>query len=401
MNVDTMRKVDYYIGVPLTFVATGIIKFAALFKKKSTSVKKILFIELSEMGSTIIVDPAMRKAQQHFNADLYFLIFKKNKVSLDILKTVPEKNIFTMREDNVFTLIWDTFRYLWWARHQKFDAMIDLELFSRVTALLGGFSGATHRVGFYRFHNEGLYRGNMLTHKVSYNPHIHIGKNFIALVNALISNNGEVPYSKTQILDSELKLPLVSSTEEQRTVIFNKIKVITPEFSPEQHKIVLINPNASDLLPQRRWMPEHFIELMQKILNDNPAHYVLITGAPGEREQAENLLKQVQHPRCVNFAGQVKFRELIDLYNVSKLMVTNDSGPGHFSAVTPLKTFVIFGPETPHLYGSLGNSTPIYAGLACSPCVSAANHRKTACNDNVCLKVIKPEFVYSVIKASL
>ena len=127
----------------------------------------------------------------------------------------------------------------------------------------------------------------------------------------------------------------------------------------------------------------------------------MITGAPGEHAQAENLLQQVQHPRCVNFAGQVKFRELIDLYNVAKLMVTNDSGPGHFSAVTPLKTFVIFGPETPHLYGSLGNSTPIYAGLACSPCVSAANHRKTACNDNVCLKVIKPEFVYSVIKASL
>ena len=82
-------------------------------------------------------------------------------------------------------------------------------------------------------------------------------------------------------------------------------------------------------------------------------------------------------------------------------MVTNDSGPGHFSAITTLKTFVIFGPETPALYGSLGNSTAIYAGLACSPCVSASNHRKTPCLDNVCLKVLTPARVYDVIKTDL
>ena len=60
--------------------------------------------------------------------------------------------------------------------------------------------------------------------------------------------------------------------------------------------------------------------------------------------------------------------------------------PGHFAAITDMPTFVIFGPETPALYGSLGKTTPIYAGLACSPCVSASNHRKTACMDNVCLR---------------
>ena len=401
MKVDTMRKIDYYLGVPLTFLATRMVKFLALFEAKPTSIKKILFIELSEMGSTILVDPAMRKAQKHFNAELYFLIFKKNKVSLDLLQTVPEQNIFTLREDNLFLFVWDVLRYFRWCWRQKFSAMIDLELFSRVTALLGGFSGAPHRVGFYRFHNEGLYRGDMLTHKVAYNPHMHIGKNFIALVNALIANNGEVPYSKTEIPDSELALPRVLSTEAERNAIYAKIKAIAPFFIPEAHKLVLINPNASDLLPQRRWMSEHFVALIKKILTEHPQCYVLITGAPGEREQAEALIQEVGHPQCINFAGQVKFRELVDLYNVSRLMVTNDSGPGHFSAVTPLRTFVIFGPETPNLYGSLGNSVPIYAGLACSPCVSAANHRKTACVDNVCLKVIKPDFVYQLINKDL
>jgi hypothetical protein len=41
----------------------------------------------------------------------------------------------------------------------------------------------------------------------------------------------------------------------------------------------------------------------------------------------------------------------------------------------------------------LGNSESIYAGLACSPCVSAFNHRKTSCTDNQCLRAISTDQV--------
>lgn len=401
MKIDTMRKVDFYLGIPLTFIATGIVKLFDFFKKTPVTLKKIVFIELSEMGSTILADPALRKARDHFGAQLYFVIFDKNKASLSLLKTVPEENIFTLRENNIFLLIWDTLRYLVWCHKQQFSAVIDLELFSRVTALLSGFSGAPYRIGFYKFHNEGLYRGKMLTHRVSYNPHIHISKNFIALINALISNNNEVPYSKTTITDDDTKLPIITSSAESQSVILKKIAELAPDFSSDKNPIILINPNASDLLPQRRWMPDYFKELIKKILSEFPHHYVLLTGSPEEQKQAQELCNTIADKRCINFAGQIKFSQLIDLYNLSKIMVTNDSGPGHFSAITSLKTFVLFGPETPSLYGSLGNSTPIYAGLACSPCVSAINHRKTPCQNNVCLQVLTPAIVYNTIKASL
>ena len=401
MNVNVMRKIDFYVGIPLTFIATGIIKFFDLFRKPPQKIKKILFIEMSEMGSTILADPAMRKAKETLSAELYFLIFKKNKASLDILQTVPAKNIFTVREDNFAVFVWDVLRYLVWCRKQKFTAVIDLELFSRATALLSGFAGANYRVGFYAFHNEGLYRGHMLTHKVAYNPHIHIAKNFISLVEALIRNNNELPYTKLQIKDSELQLPKINSSTERRQAIYAKIKTLNTKFSAEKNPIILINPNASDLLPQRRWLPEYFITLMQTILAAHPEHYILITGAPAEQAQAASLVAEVNNIRCLNFAGQTKFTQLIDLYNVSTLMVSNDSGPGHFSAVTELRTFIIFGPETPKLYGSLGNSTPIYSALACSPCVSATNHRNTPCRNNVCLQVIKPDYVYQLIKPCL
>jgi ADP-heptose:LPS heptosyltransferase len=83
------------------------------------------------------------------------------------------------------------------------------------------------------------------------------------------------------------------------------------------------------------------------------------------------------------------------------VMISNDSGPAHFAAACGLPTIVLFGPETPSLYRPLGSATAIYAGLACSPCVSASNHRKTACTDNVCMQAIGVEQVFQAAESVL
>ena len=402
MNVDLMRKIDYYAGVPLTFIATGIVKLMdRLTQPAQASPHRALFIELSEMGSAILVDPAMQKLKQKTGAELFFLIFTSNKPSLQLLNTVPNKNIFTISDNNIFALVFDTLRFLWWVRHKRIDSVIDLELFSRYTALLTGLSGARNRVGYYSFHNEGLYRGEMLTHRVAYNPHIHIAKNFIALVNALTTDHPEVPYSKTVITDEEIRVRKIDIDDAAKQKMRDLIKQSYAGFDADQQRVVLINPNASGLLPQRRWMPERYVELAQRILDAYSDVLILLTGAPSEQDEAEGMRRAIERDRCINFAGKLTLVELPVLYSVSVLMVTNDSGPNHFSSITEMPNFVLFGPETPNLYGSLGNSTPIYAGLACSPCVSAANHRKTACTNNVCLQVITVDEVFNHVSKVL
>ena len=402
MKVDTMRRIDYYVGVPLCFLGSLCQKVAAsLIKRGKRTPRNVLFIELSEMGSAILVDPAMRKLQKEAGANLHFAIFKKNKPSLDLLGTVPRENIYTIREDSMPAFVLDTLKFFYWTRKRKIDAVIDLELFSRFTALLTGFSGAFYKVGFHAYFNEGLYRGNFLSHKVAYNPHIHIAKNFIALVNALLSSKEEIPYSKTMITDEEIHIAKVNFSSTEKKTIRDIVQNCFDKFDPEKNKIILINPNASELLIQRRWPQANYAELIKMILENCSRAIVLITGDPREREEAQRLKEQVQDERCINFAGKVTFAQLPLLYSISELMVTNDSGPPHFAAITDMPSFVIFGPETPALYGSLGKTTPIYAGLACSPCVSAANHRKTACKDNVCLQVIKPLQVFEAIGSDL
>lgn len=403
MHPDLMRRIDFYAGIPLTFIATRLDRLSRWFRKPQvTRPAKILFLELSEMGSTILADPAMHKARRLFNAELYFVIFAKNRPSLRLLNTIPEENIFTIREQSLLSIATDVLKFRAWCQRKKIDTVVDLELFSRFSALLSWLSGASLRSGFFAFHSEGLYRGNLLTHRVSYNPYLHIAKNFIALINALASEKAELPYSKTVIDDAEIRLATVTYSDKEKAAMLSRIAVEFPDLKQlADTSIVLINPNSSELLPQRRWAPENFMALIRMILAAAPQSLVLITGAPEEKQGSQHMVEQVATPRCRNFTGCLKLEELPLLYSVADLMITNDSGPGHFSAVTRMPTAVLFGPETPALYGSLGNFLPIYAGLACSPCVSATNHRKTPCRDNVCLQVISPEAVFVKIKPYL
>ena len=395
ISVNTMRAIDHWVGVPLCAVASPVVALMDgvknIFGSGPEAPKKLLFIELSEMGSAILVDPAMRSAQAR-GAELFFLIFKSNRASLTLLNTVKPENIFTIDSSSLSGLIKDTVAFLLVARKHRIDTVIDLELFSRFTALLTGLCGARRRVGYHIFHGEGLWRGFMLTRKVHYNPHIHITKNFLSLIHAAFAKEIEVPFSKIQIADAEIRLEQAVINPVALSQVRERIEKLAADagiqFKQGQQRLILVNPNASDLLPQRRWAQQRFSELIQGLNQRYPNDLILITGSPAEFDYVEKVRTVANIKNALNFAGQVTFAELPPLYTLSDVMVTNDSGPGHFSAVTPLRTVVLFGPETPALYGSIGKSIAITANLACSPCVSAANHRKTPCQDNVCMQAI-------------
>jgi ADP-heptose:LPS heptosyltransferase len=397
MKIDTMRRIDRLAGVPLCAVATVFVRlYDWLFLRKPRPVRRILFVELSEMGATVLASPAMRKAREGTGAELYFVIFTRNVGSLELLGGFSRDNIFTISDRSIFAIAYGTLAFLLWTRRKGIDTAIDLELFSRFSGLLTGLAGADRRIGFHRFHQEGLYRGEMLTHRVAYNPYIHIAKNFIALVDALLAQAPQLPYSKTLIGDDQIKAEIAPTSAQSRAQMLERIRTLT-RFDPARQRLALINPNASELLPHRRWMPDRFDRLIRRILSEHEDIFVLITGAPEERAETERLAS-ANGPRCASFAGHSTIADLPALYACAAVMVTNDSGPAHFAAAAGLATIVLFGPETPKLYQPLGTSRAIHAGLACSPCVSAHNHRKTACTDNVCMQAITVDEVYAAVE---
>ncbi len=396
MKVDSMRFIDRYFGQPVCLLLQLLYwPFDSFQRSRQPIVERALFIELSEMGSAVLVDPAMRWLQQQ-DKELFFVIFEKNACSLDLLKTIPKENVFHLKPDNIWALLFSTIRFLIWVRQKNINTVVDLELFSRFTAILTRLSGAKIRAGFHRVHEEGLYRGNFLTHPVMYNPHKHISKNFMTLVRATMFRDHQ-PYQK---LPSDQEPVLARAEVDGRLVdaVTVRLQKLTALYRSGQSRLVLINPNGSDLVPQRRWLMSSYAEVITGILNQFDDVIVLITGSKSERKAAEQLRVMVgNNERCINSAGVFSFEELVPLYSMSELMISNDSGPPHFASVTDLRTYVLFGPETPALYGSMGNSVSIYADLPCSPCVSAANHRKTSCQDNQCLKQITPDQVLDLV----
>ncbi len=401
MTINIMRKLDYWFGIPLCFISSLWFKLLHLFLKvDNTSSQKTLIIGLSEMGSMVLAQACIQKLAN--NSSLYFITFKQNKPALELLGLIPDNNIFTLDTSNIFIFIRNTLQFFIWARKNKISIVVDLELFSRFSALLGAYSGAKKYIGFYAYHTEGLYRGDFFTHPVAYNPHKHISINFMSLAYAAeieSIDKAERPLLKQLISKDEVSISktIISDIE------IEQIKKIICQNYPDckNQDIILINSEGGDLLPMRNWGQENFYHLIKLILNqaeqDNTNILILLTGSSAEYPAIEKLKQKINNPLCINFAGAVSLKKLLTLYSISNYMVTNDSGPNHFASLTSMQTITLFGPETPKLYGSLGTSTNIYKGLACSPCVSAFNQRKTACSNNICMQQISPEEVFQII----
>ena len=152
MKVDTMRWIDRCVGAPLCALVTPLVRLWHIARARpSRTAPRLLFVELSVMGSTILAEPAMRKARDRLGAELFFVIFRRNVGSLDLVGTISPANIFTIRDTSLFHLAWDSLAFLIWTRRKGIDTVVDLELFSRFTALLVGLSGGSRRVRFYRF----------------------------------------------------------------------------------------------------------------------------------------------------------------------------------------------------------------------------------------------------------
>jgi ADP-heptose:LPS heptosyltransferase len=400
MNVGFMRSVDRKLGVPLCFLLSCVHGLRRIFSQPRLirNPEKILFIELSEMGSMVLAYSLFKKTKEMFpEAAHYFLTFKENRHAVDILWIIPGENVITVSSRNFFSFFFSSISAIRKLRRLKISAALDMELFARFTAILSYLSGAKNRVGYFKYHNEGLYRGNFLTHKVAFNPHIHMSQNLLNLVYSLSSSSQDAPLTKRSLSDEDIVIPRIQASQDSRMRILKKLQEKNKDITSDK-KIVLLNPNVSDIVPVRRWPLENYIELAKRLLQHEGV-FIIVTGVKSEKEHADDLCQAVGSERCLNLAGKTTFFELIDLYHIADILITNDSGPVHFSVMTDIKTFAFFGPETPGLYGPLGkNCRVFYSGYSCSPCLSAFNHRKSPCRDNRCLKAISVEDVYREVR---
>jgi ADP-heptose:LPS heptosyltransferase len=312
---------------------------------------------------------------------------------------IPPDRVITISVRSLFGFLWSSWKAIKTIREAGIDTVFDLELFSRFSSLLSGLSGAERRVGYGTYHEEGLYRGNFMTHRVFYNCHQHMAKNFLALVQG-VQREDEYPLVKTVIADDDLDCLAYASSEDDLVALRHRLEKLNPAVCDAKH-LVLLNPSAGKLLPIRAWPVERYAALAERILGAFDA-VIIIVGLEDAKNEARRILEFVGPNRCMDFTGQTAFKDLFDLFNLADVLVSADSGPPHFASLTSIHTIVLFGPETPALYAPLGaNTTSLFAGLSCSPCLSAYNHRKTTCQDPQCMQAITVEQVFGILSEYL
>jgi len=192
--------------------------------------------------------------------------------------------------------------------------------------------------------------------------------------------------------------PCFSPTEDEKKSLIEKIERLKQ--STLNKPIIILNPNVGDVLPIRRWPEENFVSLGKMLSEEFHQATIVTTGAPEGKEKADIIASQIGNG--LSLAGHTSLRELLTLYCIADVLVTNDSGPAHFSMLTPIKAVILFGPETPILYGEMTKDREIISSnLVCSPCVNVYNQRKSPCKTGICLRSIKVEVVYEKVKSLL
>jgi len=392
MNVDWARRVDRRAGVPLCFLLSCWDFIAGPFCRirGERPCRKILFIKLSELGAIVLAYPLLKRVREEYpSAGMFFLTFEKNRDVFKLLgDVVPDANVLGIREAPL-AMAADTVKALWRLRRERVDIVFDLEFFSRFSAIISYLSGARKRIGFFGYAFEGLYRGRLLTHKVQYNPLSHVARSYLSLFQGAGRERKDVPQMEAAIDDADLSFPRYAADPGAQGAMRSRLAAA----GAAGKKLFLVNPGEG-VLPLREWPLDNFISLARLILEDKDNCVVLI-GTEGMAGKAGLLMEAVRSERCVSLVGRTGLEELGCLFNAAAALISNDCGLVHLAMLSPVRKFVIFGPESPQVFGPLGGDTRVfYAGWPCSPCLSALNHRESRCTDNRCLKAVTPGEVF-------
>ena len=299
MNVVTQQKLDWWLGVPLCLLLTCTARLMPR-RQGRPAVRSILLVKLAEQGSTVLAYPALCRAVEMVGREnVHCIVFEENRFILDLLGVVPEENVITLSSRNFRSLVFSSvraFRALW---KLKLDAAVDMEFFTRASAAVAFLSGARWRVGFHSYFGAGPYRGNLMTHRLFYNPHLHTTDTFRLMIEALQADPAVLPTFGYRPQGGGQTVPAFAPRVEEA----EEVKALLSWEMGAKRRLILLNPNASDLLPLRRWPNARYAELAGRLLARYPETDIIFTGTSAEAEAIGRLAAGVDSKRCLHWQG--------------------------------------------------------------------------------------------------
>jgi UTP-glucose-1-phosphate uridylyltransferase len=91
MNINTMRRLDCWTGIPACWVLTRLRRLGSLLWADSTDgpPRRIAIIKLAEQGATVLAAPALRRAIELVGAENVFFVVFEDARAVEVFREVP------------------------------------------------------------------------------------------------------------------------------------------------------------------------------------------------------------------------------------------------------------------------------------------------------------------------
>jgi ADP-heptose:LPS heptosyltransferase len=385
MNMRSKVVIDRLIGLPLAWILNLAARVLGHILRRNhgishQNVATIVVSKFVGMGSILQATPLLRSLRAGFpEAEIILVTSVSCRRLAERLDGIDR--IITVDDRGIFPLVRTSLRTIAQLIRSRVDIYIDLELYSAYASIVALLSLARNRAGFYR-ESAQHKRGNY-THLMYFNTRIPIRYIYLQLGRML----GCEP------VDPDRLGPIRVDSEDRRECLAK-----LAEGGAGELPFIVVNVNASDLLLERRWPADRYVELIESLLARYPMAVVL-TGAPAERPYVSELADRVRgdRARLINLAGKLSLGGLFALLEKSRCVVTNDTGPLHMAWALGAPTVVLFGPGDPGHYGPSGDRfRVIKKSIYCSPCLYEVD-LPPCMGDNVCMQRISVEEVQEAV----
>ncbi len=294
--------------------------------------KNILIMKPSALGDIVLALPALAALRKSFpNAKISWLVrpefapLLENHPYLDEIILFDRKHLSkALSNTKAFGSLHSLISQL---RKQKFDAIFDFQGLFR-TAFMAWLSDCKKRYGIA---NAREFAHIFYTDKVEHNLDcIHLVDLYLKMVQA----------AGAKCEKAEFLIP-----SNQADV--DSVKKLLKNHNLEPGKYIVLIPGSAQ--ESKCWPTERFAQLADKIA----AQYnypIIAVGSKSEKAKAEEINKTIcrdARPCVSNLAGQTSLKELVELLRMAKLVVSNDTGPGHIASALGVPLVMMYSWSNP------------------------------------------------------
>lgn len=319
------------------------------------------------IGDTVMTLPALHALRETF-PNSFISVFTRNPLDQLLANNPSLDEVVGYRERKGLLGLIDRWRLAARIREGGYDlALILPNSFS--SALVPFLAKIPMRMGYAR---DG--RSPLLTHPVFFTESLsleHQSRYYLHLVQ-------ELGFS------SIIPDPVICIAEKERKWAAQRLD---KDRKKERIKLIGICPGAQ-YGPAKRWFPERFVKLAQRLMDFLPAKTILF-GDKEEVVQIQTISKAIGGG-VLDMAGRTDLIQMASLMAECDLVISNDTGPMHVAAAVGTPVLALFGSTDPRATSPLGAVRIIKRELSCSPCLK----RRCPLGTYECMDRIGVEEVY-------